>query len=374
MNVKSRKVLLGGVALLLVGVLLYRSRGFLNLTDFSGAKLWQTIRGANYLYLFLSILAIYACYALRALRWQKFQAHVGQSRFWHIYAMSLAGFSALFLLGRAGEPVRPLLISRKDNIPIADTFGVYALERILDAASTAVLAAIGLLVFESAGHVGAEGSSSAFEKAARTAGTVSSLIALFALAALVYLRLHGSAALDRRMQVWLAAHGWRAGVARIVLGFARGVQTIRTWGDLLAAIVYSAAHWWLVVAVYYLIAHSFTGKLSTLSFADCMLVLVFTMVGSIVQLPGVGGGAQALSIFAFTRLYGVEQEPAVAGAMVLWLVTFASCSLAGIPLLLKEGWSFGELKRMREHEDEAIDAEMAARSTPAVRPQGEMPE
>jgi hypothetical protein len=87
-----------------------------------------------------------------------------------------------------------------------------------------------------------------------------------------------------------------------------------------------------------------------------MLVLVFTMVGSAVQLPGVGGGAQALSIVAFTHLYGVGQEAAVAAAMVLWLVTFASCSFVGVPVLLKEGFSLGDLRRMRQQEAEEIDA------------------
>jgi uncharacterized protein (TIRG00374 family) len=359
MGAKSRKWWLLGLGGLLLGYLLYHSRHLLNISEFSGAKLWHAIRGANYTYLLVSVVVIYLCYAVRAWRWQKFQAHVGQARFWHIYAMNLAGFSALFLLGRAAEPLRPLLISHKDKIPLADTFGIYALERILDAASTAVLAAIGLLVFESSGHSSAEGTAQAFEKAARTAGTVFSLFALFAISALVYLRLHGTAVLERRMQGWLAAHGWRAGFARIVLGFSRGVQTVRTWSDLVAAVLLSALHWWLVVAIYFLVIKSFGGKLGTLTFTDAMLVLVFTMVGSAVQLPGVGGGAQALSIVAFTRLYGVEQEAAVACAMVLWLVTFASCTLAGVPILFREGWSLGDLRRMSQHEDEQIDAEIA---------------
>jgi len=361
MPAKSRKWLLLGLGAVLLGYLLYRSRHLLNLSQFSGAKLWHAIRGANYVYLLVAIMAIYLCYAVRAWRWQKFQAHVGRANFWNIYAMNLAGFSALFLLGRAAEPLRPLLISRKDKIPLADTFGIYALERILDAASTAVLAAIGLLVFESSGRFSAEGTAQAFEKGARTAGMAFSLFALVAISALVYLRLHGTAVLERRMQGWLAAHGWRASFARVVLGFSRGVQTVRSWGDLLAAVFLSALHWWLVVVVYFLVTKSFGGKLGTLTFADAMLVLVFTMVGSAVQLPGVGGGAQALSIVAFTRLYGVEQEAAVACAMVLWLITFASCTLAGVPILFREGWSLGELRRMSQHEDEQIDAEIAAR-------------
>src|SRR5271165_5649972 len=189
---KSRKWWILGLAALLVAFLLYHFRVAHYLSQFSGAKLWAAIRGANYALLLLSIVTIYTCYAVRALRWQKFQAHLGQAKFWNIYAMNLAGFSALFLLGRAAEPLRPLLISRKDKIPLADTFGIYALERILDAASTAVLAAIGLLVFESSGRFSAEGTAQAFEKGARTAGMAFSLFALIAISALVYLRLHGT--------------------------------------------------------------------------------------------------------------------------------------------------------------------------------------
>ncbi len=358
MPFSSRKKWLLAALALLVAYLAYRSRGLLHLGEFSGAKLWAAIHSANYLYLFLALITIYGCYAVRALRWQRFQSHVGAARFWHIYPMTLAGFSAVFLLGRAGEPVRPLLISRKDKIPIADTFGIYALERILDGASTAVLASIGLLVFESSSHLLGEGTGSAFEKAARTAGLAFSIGAIVAISGLLYLRLHGSALLDRRMGGWLASHGWRAKVARILLGFSRGVQTVRTSSDVFAAVFLSLLHWFLVLFCYFLIIKSFSGRLGTLTFSDAMMVLVFTLVGSAVQLPGVGGGSQALSIVAFTHLYGVGQEAAVAAAMVLWLITFASCSLAGVPLLLKEGLSLGDLRRMRKEEDEEIDKEI----------------
>jgi uncharacterized membrane protein YbhN (UPF0104 family) len=188
---------------------------------------------------------------------------------------------------------------------------------------------------------------------------VFALIAIVAFTGLIYLRLHGSAILERRMQGWLVErHGWRTGFARNLLEFLRGVQTIRSLGDVAAAIIYSLIHWFLVAAVCFLVIKSFGGRLGTLSFADAVLVLVFSMVGSAVQLPAVGGGAQALAAFAFMKLYGVEQETAFAAAMILWLVMFAACSLAGIPILFREGWSFGELKRMREGKNAEIDAQI----------------
>ncbi|MGB6821960.1 MAG: hypothetical protein WBE21_07770, partial [Candidatus Acidiferrales bacterium] len=50
-----------------------------------------------------------------------------------------------------------------------------------------------------------------------------------------------------------------------------------------------------------------------------------------------------------------EQEPAAAVAIVLWLVTFAAACVAGVPLLIHEGWSMGDLRRLAS--EEAADKE-----------------
>src|SRR5216117_2030397 len=154
MQKSSRKLLVVLIGLLVLGFVVYRSTGLINLADFSGAKLLHAIRNADPFLLILSIVAIYACYALRSLRWKVFQRNLGPSRFWTIYAMTLAGFAAVFLLGRAGEPVRPLLLARKEKLPIADLFGIYTLERLFDTASTAVIAALALLFFNSKVNAG----------------------------------------------------------------------------------------------------------------------------------------------------------------------------------------------------------------------------
>jgi len=350
----SRKLLLTAVALLILGFVIYRSRGFFHFADFSGAKLLHAIRDANLFLLFLSILAIYGCYALRSLRWKVFQQNLGPSHFWNIYAMTLAGFSAIFLLGRAGEPIRPLLLARKEKLPVSGMFGIYVLERLFDAASTAVIAAIGLLLFQN--HATAGEMTGTLQTAAKTTGSILFAGVLAAAAILIYLRLHGTVLLERRLQTVIARHGWRARAAGILLGFARGVQTIRSPGQLALAVLYSTAHWFLVLLVYLWVSHSFGGRLASISIGDAMLVMAFTLVGSAVQVPGVGGGSQAGSIIAYTAIFGVEREPAVAAAIVLWLISFAMCSLAGVPLLIREGWSIGELRQMAESEKAAESA------------------
>jgi uncharacterized protein (TIRG00374 family) len=351
MQTRSRKLLVVLIVLLALGYAVYRSSGMMHLGDFSGARLWMAIRNADPLLLILSLVAIYGCYALRALRWRVFQRNLGPSRFAPIYTMTLAGFAAVFLLGRAGEPVRPILLARKERLPIADMFGIYALERLFDLASAAVVAAIGLLLFQSRGHAGE--TADKLETAAKTTGSLLFAGVVVATIFLVYLRLHGSALLERRLQGWMIAHGWRGKIAAIVLGFARGVQAIQSWSDLALSVFYSAVHWFLVLLVYLWVSHSFGGTLTSISLGDAMLVMAFTLVGSAVQLPGVGGGSQVACFLAYTAVFGVEKEAAAASSIVMWLITFAAVSLAGVPLLIHEGLSLGKLKELAEQEKEA---------------------
>jgi len=349
MRTSSRRLFIILAGLLLAGFVVYQSGGFIHKANFSGQKLLHAVAGANRYLLLLSVVVIYVCYAVRALRWQLFQGNLGSSRFWIIYKMTLAGFAAIFILGRPGEPVRPLLLSRKERLPIADMFGIYALERIFDFASTAVIAALALLFFKS--HESTGDTTRALGAAAKTAGSALFAGVTAAVVLLVYLRLHGTAALERRLQGWLQAHGWRRSIAGILLGFVRGVQAVRNMSELLLAIFYSGVHWFLVLLVYYWGSRSFGGRLGMLTLGEVMLVMAFSLVGSAVQLPAVGGGAQLASALVFTKIFGVETEPATAAAIVLWLIGFAACSLAGVPFLIQEGLSLGKLRELA-HEKE----------------------
>jgi uncharacterized protein (TIRG00374 family) len=361
MNTSSRKALLAVVVVAVLGFVIYRSSGFINLAGFSGAKLWSVARNANPYYLVLSLVGIYVCYGLRAARWQVFQSNLGPSNFWTIYRLTLAGFASIFLLGRAGEPIRPLLLARKERLPVADMFGLYFLERLFDTACTAVIAGLGLVLFESHAHTisGAAGAStSKLEAAAKTTGSLLFIGVIGAIVFLVYLRLHGTAMLERRTQKWRDAGGWRAKVGGILMGFARGVQTIRTWRELALAVLYSALHWVGVALLYVWISHSLGGRLSAIGFGDALLILAFTLVGSAIQLPGVGGGSQVACFLAYTAIFGVENEPAAAAAILIWAITFAGVSLVGVPLLIHEGMSLGELRKLAEGEKEREEQQL----------------
>lgn len=346
MQTSSRKLLIILAGLVLAGFVVYQSTGFVHKANFSGQKLLHAVAGANLYLLLLPVFVIYGCYAIRALRWQLFQGNLGSSRFWVIYKMTLAGFAAMFILGRPGEPVRPLLLARKEKLPIADMFGIYALERLFDTASTAVIAALALLFVNS--QPGGE-TTSALGTAAKTAGMLLFAGVTVAVVFLVYLRLQGTALLERRLGGWRTMQGWRGPLARILFGLVRGVQAIRDVKELFLAIFYSAAHWFLILLVYYWGTHAFgnaSPAMAQLSLGQVMLVMAFSLVGSVVQLPAVGGGAQLASVLVYTKIFGVETEPATAAAVVLWLIGFAVVTLVGVPFLIQEGLSLGKLREL----------------------------
>jgi hypothetical protein len=211
------------------------------------------------------------------------------------------------------------------------------------------------------------GTNAAWEESARATGLILLAGLLAAVIFLVYFRLRGARTLERRLAGWRVAPGWKRRAAGIFAGFSQGLQAIQTVSDLLAATLYSVLHWGLVAMVYLWVAHSFGGRLAEIDFPGVMLVLGFTMVGSTLQLPTIGGGSQAASFLAFTVVFGVEKEPAAAASIVLWLITFAASSLAGVPLLIREGWSMGELRRLAraEAEAKAAGAHAAIAGTPS---------
>ena len=343
----ARTLFLVFLAVVILGGLMYWALGK---QQFDWSALGAAIRQARWSLILLSLVVLYVCYAIRALRWSRFCRYLGPAPFAPVYASTLIGFSALFLLGRAAEPIRPLLIARRQRLSISSQFGIYVLERIFDTGATAVIAGISLLGFA---HLALGPGNEDLLNKARAAGFV--LLVGFAAAVifLIYFRLHGAEWMRGRFAHWHERPGWHAKVAGMFDGLSQGLQAIRTFGDLAAALALSTVHWVLIVLVYLWIPHAFGGKLAEIDFPAAMIVLAFSMVGSTIQLPAVGGGSQAASIAAFTLLLGIEKEPAIAVSITIWLVTFAGCCIAGIPLLIRQGFSMGELRQLARAEKEA---------------------
>jgi uncharacterized protein (TIRG00374 family) len=92
--------------------------------------------------------------------------------------------------------------------------------------------------------------------------------------------------------------------------------------------------------------------LSDLDTGHTLLLMGFSMVGSVAQLPAVGGGSQLAVISALQVIYGIPPELAVSCGILLWIVTFMAVIPAGLVLAHREHLSLRKLS----HEAEAEEA------------------
>ena len=78
------------------------------------------------------------------------------------------------------------------------------------------------------------------------------------------------------------------------------------------------------------------------------------MVGSLVQLPGVGGGSQLATISALQHWFHTPNELAASCGIMLWLVTFVAVVPVGLFLAHRERLSLRKVAKESQQEKAAV--------------------
>ena len=92
--------------------------------------------------------------------------------------------------------------------------------------------------------------------------------------------------------------------------------------------------------------------LSDMDISHVLLLMGFSMVGSVAQLPAVGGGSQLAVIGALQVVYRIPPELAVSCGILLWLVTFMACIPVGLTLAHREHLSLRKISEESHREEE----------------------
>ena len=77
---------------------------------------------------------------------------------------------------------------------------------------------------------------------------------------------------------------------------------------------------------------------------EVLIYLGFVGFGTLVQIPGIGGGMQVVSVLIFTELFHLPLEVATGMALLLWIITFVAVVPFGILLALRDGLNWRKLK------------------------------
>jgi hypothetical protein len=70
------------------------------------------------------------------------------------------------------------------------------------------------------------------------------------------------------------------------------------------------------------------------------------MAGSMVNLPGIGGGIQVAAVLVLTEFFGFAPELAASVALLIWAFTFLVVIPPALFLMVQEGLSWGKLRRL----------------------------
>jgi uncharacterized protein (TIRG00374 family) len=246
------------------------------------------------------------------------------------------------LLGRPGEVVRPYLISTSSGVSFSSQMAAWLLERMLDLLVVLLIFGFGLTripAHESTLSPGLQW----------VLGAGGYLVTGLGAAAVMFLILFRNFAEPIRGRILSALtflppkHFERAD--RMLAAFSQGMEATRNHLYLALLLVYTIIEWLVIVASYYTLFRAFPAT-SNFKVTDVVVFLGFVSFGSIVQIPGIGGGIQIVSVVILTQIYGLPLEAATGLAVFIWIITFVVVIPFGLLCAFHEGINWGKLKHL----------------------------
>jgi hypothetical protein len=313
---------------------------------------------------------IYLAYVFRATRWAYLLRHHHKVNPFTLVGSQVMGFTAVALIGRVADPVRPYLTARKTGLPIANQLAVYVVERLFDFGTMAVFFSVAMIVLfrdQSANsslivqstHSGLL-AKFAGPRIAQFGGLV---LTLFGVIFLIIVRLLGrtvAAIMDKSLG--LISKNLGRIVGEKILTFQAGLDTIRTLSDFFIAAGTSFGMWTVIAYAYFFTLRGFTGspELSTISFSKTVVLMMISGGASVFQLPVLGWFTQIFAVAAvLAKGFEVSAEASMACAATLLLITF----LCVVPVGLI--WAQFEHISLRKVTHESEEAEEIAMDHPA---------
>jgi len=343
----KKRYLAYAVVAAILAVLVYMQ--FRTWKDFDWATFWSEVRQLSPGHIVLAIALIYLSYVLRAVRWKIFLQPVRKDASTvALIPPTLVGFTGLALLGRPGELIRPYLIARRTGLTFSSQMAAWAIERIFDIGGFTVLMVLAIFLPTELRYL----PNPEIYPRLRVGGfLLVALVAGLALGALLIAKFGEAVAawIEARFAHLAANLGHR--VAQKVREFHGGLDTIHSPLAFLQLTGVSILMWWIIALAYREVTHAYGPALGHMTVSKVLLLMGSSMLGSLIQLPGVGGGSQLVTISALQHIFNASHELAASCGILLWVVTFVSVVPAGLLLAHRERLSLRRLSEESEQEE-----------------------
>ncbi|MGC2640039.1 MAG: lysylphosphatidylglycerol synthase transmembrane domain-containing protein [Acidobacteriaceae bacterium] len=344
-STKSRVALL--IVLIAVALLIWYGRHRIH---FNWAVFGEQLRHADWRRIAFGLGCIYLAYVIRAIRWTKLVRHKKHLPLLSLVGTQVMGFTAVALIGRVADLVRPYLVSKKAGLPLSSQIAVYVVERLFDAGSMALItcSAILLAPMGSLPHAEVVRKAGLWGLAATVAGGIFLLL----------IRLAGDAVgrlLGRAFGMISKSAG--AAVENKIQTFHSGLDTIRSFSDFAIAAGLSIGMWLLITLAYLETAQAFVAspQLASITPAKSVLLMVVSGAASTVQLPVLGWFTQIGVVEeAIRNFFGVTPEASLGCAATLLLVTFLGIIPVGLIWARFDHVSLMKVAEESEHAAEEV--------------------
>jgi glycosyltransferase 2 family protein len=335
----KKRILASVVVFCILAVLVYLQ--YRHWQTFDWGTFWAQTGRIKKFHVFHAVALIYIGYLMRAVRWKIFLQPVRpKAKMADMVSPTVIGFTGLALLGRAGEFIRPYLIARRTDLPVSSQFAVWAVERIFDVGAFTVLMVCAIFLPSALPAIPHPEYYIRFREGGFL---LIGLVAVLTVGAVIVRRSGDSVArwVEDRFGHLSANFGHK--MAQKVREFGSGLDTIHSPISLILLILVSVGMWYAIALAYQEVTHSYGVAALEIPVSQVLILMGASMLGSMLQLPAVGGGSQMATIAALSSVFDVPPEMAASCGILLWLVTFAAVIPLGLILAHHERLSLRKL-------------------------------
>lgn len=307
---------------------------------------WREVRHAvgtaDPLLLVIAVVMISSAYLVRAFRWGALLKPLSAARLSDLFTATAIGFSAVFLLGRTGEVVRPVVLPMRDpRVRPSATFVTIFIERIYDSVAVALLFAVNLIWF-----VPPVAFEISFSRV-RIVGFALLGCIILGIIFLIWFRKNSAWLLDALNRLFARWRFIPQRLAKLVTGLleqlSSALRVLVNLRELAETVGWTVLLWLGIGGANLLVLRAFHLDVGV---AETIFVLGWSMLGSLVPTPGGAAGAFHAATAAALLFLGVKKETAAALSIVLHLVDFGPAVLFGLFYFIRGDLSISRLRTL----------------------------
>ena len=301
------------------------------------AEAGRALAGARYVFIVPIVFVTFWTLYIRAQRWRLFLRPVGVPPMRSLVAGVNIGFMANMVLPlRIGEVIRPVLVSRRERMPLSPLLATIVLERIFDLFTVVFLFGVSSLLVPVSDQ-------------ARSWGYRLTAIAVMMGGGVALVRWQEQLVL-RVIHVLLRAlpEKPREAIEHFIEGFITALEVLDRPTTFLLAFAWSL-YLWIVIALAWLLGiWAFALPVPNIVAAVTVTVMVAIAVAA-PSAPGYVGALQLGCVLALS-IFGVKDSEAIAYSFAEHVAQFVGIVLAGLYSLWSEGMSFKQLEAVSEEQ------------------------